>query len=150
MAPQNIAIAFFSRKSGMDYVAEIKDVYERVDNWGAHASIELHFNAAGPTATGTETLVSTSKSSQDLGRLMNKAMVRHLGLRDRGLKVVQRHDRGGWSLYAGSAPACLVEPFFATNEEDLAATERLGVAGMARMYLEGIMAWVKTGAIIQP
>src|SRR6056297_3518155 len=55
-----LCVRVFNRRP-IGYSAEIREVYSQTDEWGAHATIELHFNAAGnPSATGTETLSSGS------------------------------------------------------------------------------------------
>ncbi len=65
-------------------------------------------------------------------------MLSALGRRDRGIKILSRSDRGGRSLHAGRAPAILVEPFFGSHSADCRAADSLGIAGMARMYLDGV------------
>lgn len=114
----------FRRPAGKGYSAEIKFVYGEVDAWGADASIELHFNALTATATGTETLTSGSTGSLKLARLIQPAMVSALKLPDRGLLVRKRTERGGASLFAGRAPAVLIEPYFGSNRNDCAAADR--------------------------
>lgn len=118
---QVIVQVFYRDENIGSYSAEIRDVYNRVDQWGADASIELHFNAAGsPTATGTETFTSGSSRSTILAEEVQMEMVEQLGLRDRGVKVRNRRTkgRGYLSLVSGRAPAILVEPFFATSIAD--------------------------------
>ncbi|MDF3606144.1 N-acetylmuramoyl-L-alanine amidase [Paracoccus sp. DMF-8] len=115
----------FRRPAGVVYTREISQTYAEVDAWGASGSIELHFNAAAAsTATGTETLTSGTKGSRRLATLIQSAMVGVLGLRDRGLLVRDRKARGGESLWAGRAPAVLIEPYFGSNAGDCAAADR--------------------------
>ena len=127
----------FYREGGVGYSTEIDRVYRQVNDWGADASMELHFNSYRYTSTGTETLSSGSKKSMALAEAVQASMLKHLGLKDRGVKVKKRTDRGGRSLFAGRAPAILVEPFFGSNRSDCEAANRLGVVGFAKMYLEG-------------
>lgn len=141
-AGYGLEIEVFERKAGLSYSREIDEVYGRVDAWKARASIELHFNAATPAATGTETLCSSSRNSQNLAQVVQAAMLEHLDLRDRGVKPKKATDRGGRSLYAGRAPAILVEPFFCSNADDRRAATKLGVEGFARMYLGGLAKYV--------
>lgn len=114
----------FRRTPGGGYSAEIKRVYAEVDAWGADASVELHFNALSSTSTGTETLTSGSTGSMRLAKLIQPAMVDALELKDRGLLVRKRTERGGASLFAGRAPAVLIEPYFGSNRNDCAAADR--------------------------
>lgn len=122
----NIQAEIFFRAPGLGYSREIAQVYSEVDEWGADASIELHFNSHGdPTASGTETLSSGSARSVELAEEVHMAMVEDLGLRDRGVKVHNRRTKGrGYkSLVAGSAPAILVEPFFGSSAKGKRASD---------------------------
>jgi N-acetylmuramoyl-L-alanine amidase len=75
------------------------------------------------SATGTETLTSGSVGSVAFAELVQEEILDALGLRDRGLKYVTKEGRGGRSLFAGRAPAILVEPFFGSSPKGLAATD---------------------------
>jgi len=134
-----ISVQIFFRQAGMGYSAEIDDVYHRADKWGADATVELHFNSFGnPLAQGTETLTSTSKGGRALGAAVQREIVRELGLRKRGAKAIGPRERGGRSLYAGAAPAILVEPYFGSNPDDLSATdEPHEMTGLANAILAG-------------
>lgn len=115
----------FRRPAGKAYTAEIRETYAAVDAWGAAASIELHFNAAAdPRATGTETLTSGTPGSLRLAGVIHPAMVGALPLKDRGLVVRRKGERGGESLWSGRAPAVLLEPYFGSNRADCAAADR--------------------------
>lgn len=112
------------RPPGMTYTGEIRTAYAAADQWGADATIELHFNSvANELATGTETLSSGSKGSLRLAGAVQAAMVQTLGLRDRGVKILGRKDRGGESLWVGRAPAILIEPYFGSRRQDCAAAD---------------------------
>lgn len=116
----------FRRTAGGGYTSEIRRVYGQVDYWGADASIELHFNAAGSSAaTGTETLSSGSSKSLKLAEEVQMSMVETLGLRDRGIVIrnSRTKGRGYVSLVSGRAPAILTEPFFASNVGDMASSD---------------------------
>lgn len=111
----------FTRKGWLPYREEIAEVYSRVDEWGAEASIEFHFNAVeSPRATGAETFSSGSKGSLALAGAVQSAMVVSLGLRDRGVKIRNSRTggRGYESLIAGQCPAILIEPYFGSNAAD--------------------------------
>ena len=118
----------FRRYPGLGYAAEISRVYQEVDDWGASASIELHFNAGRGGATGTETLTSGTPKSLRLASLLQSSMVVSLELRNRGLVKRGRHERGGLSLWAGRAPAALIEPYFGSNSKDCAAADMIQLA----------------------
>lgn len=142
LARRGLTARRFNRvKTATGYSTEIDTVYAQVNDYGADISIELHFNAAGPTATGTETLSSGSPGSLKLARAMQDSMLAALGLHDRGVKIVAKDKRGGRSLHAGRPPAILVEPFFGSNKGDCRSAANLGETGMAEMYLAGVRAY---------
>ena len=121
-----LQVRIFTRTPGGGYTSEIERVYHQVDEWGAVASVELHFNAAGdPTASGTETLTSGSSRSVKLATYVQMELVEILGLRDRGIKVRNSRTRGrGYrSLVSGAAPAIITEPFFATSSKGRQASD---------------------------
>lgn len=121
-----------SRPPGLAYIREIAAAYGAADRTGVAATIELHFNsAASELATGTETLSSGTKGSLRLAGLVQQAQLRALGLRDRGVKIIGRRDRGGESLFAGKAPAILIEPYFGSRRLDCQAADA-GMTALAR------------------
>jgi len=84
--------------------------------------VSLHLNAATASATGTETLTA-AEDAEDLalGRLVQAAMVKTLGLRDRGMKPIPEGHRGAALLFGlWTVPACLIEPCFVSNSGDVA------------------------------
>ncbi|MDD9927560.1 MAG: N-acetylmuramoyl-L-alanine amidase, partial [Rhodospirillaceae bacterium] len=111
----------------VDHVAQVDDAeakvffrdsggivaaYNDAKAWGADAAMELHFNAAGPSATGSETLYVTSVS-RPLAEAVQDATVSVLGLRDRGVKTPQEASggRGARNLsQMGAKPSILTEP----------------------------------------
>ena len=108
------ARAFFRDEVGL------VGVYNAVKSWGADCAVELHFNAAGPSATGSETLYVTAVSKQ-LAEAVQDATVMTLGLRDRGVKTPREASggRGQRNLsQMGPKPSILTEPFFGSNAGD--------------------------------
>ena len=93
--------------------SQVNAVYEKGD-----LAIACHLNAGPVTATGTEVLHSGSVNGEKLAKLVNTAIVKTLGLRDRGLKVITIKDRGG-RLVVGTKPPCILpELFFLSNNND--------------------------------
>lgn len=111
---------FLRTKNPRGYRTEVMMAYKPVDEWDADLSMEQHFNAGPSSASGTETLhCEWCKASNGLGIFTQELMVKHSGLRDRGTKGRLKTDRGGYSLFAGVAPAVLTEfSFAATNKKD--------------------------------
>ena len=121
-----LEIAVFRRIPQGGYSQEIKRVYQQSDDWGADASVELHFNSfADPNASGTETLSSGSNKSIILANEVQRELVATLGLKDRGVKIrnSQNKGRGYLSLISGKAPAIITEPFFASAIQDRQASD---------------------------
>lgn len=107
------------------YAKEIDRVYAEANRINAAATIELHFNgAADPRATGTEVLSSGTRNSMILCNGLQNAMLQSLKLRSRGVKVLNKDMRGGRSLWAGRAPAALIEPYFGSNPSDCAISDK--------------------------
>lgn len=113
----------FRRVPMGSYSREINRVYDEVDAWGAHLSMELHFNgAASEAATGSETLTSGTPASMAAAMAVQQEVVNALDLRDRGVKT-RREGRGAGALMSGRAPAILVEPFFGSSPKGQKATD---------------------------
>jgi len=134
-----LEVRTFKRRPGLGYSAEIREVYQEADAWGADATIELHFNgAASPAATGTEVLSSGTTKSLGLAQSVLDEILGELGLPDRGVKTRARGDRGGGSLWSGRAPAILVEPFFGSSPQGQATVDTIDEeVALARAYLTG-------------
>jgi len=134
----SLAVEVFTRDEG-----GVAGAYRRARAWSADAAIELHFNAASPAATGTETLYLTPASAV-FAAAIQTAMVEALGLRDRGIKTPDEASggRGAANLrQMGARPSILIEPFFGSNPSDRATAhdrkqalaERLMVAANAAL-----------------
>ena len=138
----DIEVRVFFREFVGSYTREIRKVYSEVDNWGADASIELHFNSAGtPDASGTETLTSGSAKSVTLAQEVQMHIVELLGLRDRGIQVrnSRTKGRGYMSLVSGNAPAILIEPFFGSSPKGQVKTdEEHEQRALAEAVMDGV------------
>lgn len=94
--------------------------------------IELHLNAAAPSAKGTEVLYKSSTGRKFAGRIQkNLSAVFH----DRGIK--QRSDL--YILNATKPPAVLIETFFCTNKNDYGKAKGLVKRKkLAKLVADGI------------
>lgn len=125
------------------YRAELGAVYAAVDEWGADVSAELHFNAGGVGATGTETWYASAAGAA-VARRLQAAMVAVLGLRDRGIRRAGAEagpgidgTRGYLSLVSGRAPSVLIETHFGSSAGDIAAVDTAGLS-LADAILQGL------------
>ncbi len=102
----------------------VPGAYRAADEWRANATVELHYNAATPTARGTETLSSGSAASLKFAKLVQGELCSLLNRNgdSRGVKIRnrQKQDRGWLSLVSGAAPAIITEPAFGSNAADAA------------------------------
>ena len=117
-------------KKGIDVVVERRDnggifgAYERLLACDPAAIIELHFNAATPRATGTETLHTNMYdkagfNEQVFAQMIQNALVGALCLRDRGVKRCRKGDRGFYNLMQTKKICSIItEPFFGSNDFD--------------------------------
>jgi len=89
-------------------------------------AISLHCNAFNKKASGSETLFyNGSSKGKALAQKLQTAIVKVLGLPDRGVKGKSSEDRGGYLLRYAKAPVALVEPFFIDNPADyMVGTEK--------------------------
>lgn len=140
------AIRVFRREAGGGYSAEIDRVYGAVDEWGAHCSVELHFNAsANPRANGCLMLSSGTKGSLKLAHEVQWRCAEVMGGNDRGVQVRRRHQRGGRSLWQGRAPAILTEPYFGSNAAEC-VTAQQHMDELAEAIYRGARAAVRLAA----
>ena len=85
--------------------------------------LELHYNAAGPTAHGSEALYN-HKATEDwdelrIAQAYVDMMESRMGYRNRGVKhLSSAKDRGYAALYYPKCDALILEPFFGSNKED--------------------------------
>jgi N-acetylmuramoyl-L-alanine amidase len=100
---------------------------EQVNATHANIAVSLHCNAFNQKASGSSTLYYVgSKNGRKLAGIVQFEIVRHLHLRDRGLKPRQYNaiggfgDRGGYLLKKTSMPCIILEPFYIDCDQDLA------------------------------
>jgi N-acetylmuramoyl-L-alanine amidase len=93
-----------------------------VNNWGADACLELHFNAFDGKSRGSLTIFDKEPpAGAELARYVQNAIVTALereGRQNRGARLVNDGDRGHRNLSLPKCPAVLVEPFFGDNPAD--------------------------------
>ena len=88
--------------------------------------VELHFNANGGAARGTETLYGTAcqaskASAEHVHNAIGSSTAGTPTAGNRGLEKTPPHPRGSTSVNALSTiPSCLIEPFFGDNASDAA------------------------------
>jgi len=100
--------------------------------------LSLHCNSYDSRASGTEVLYyHKSKVGERIAELLQRHLVKFLGLPDRGIKAKDSEDRGGHLLRYTKAPCVIAEPFFIDNDQDLARA-RDDLDGLAGAYASAI------------
>lgn len=130
------------RYQGASYGSAINWLAERLREQGADCAIELHFNAAGPSAEGHEYLYwHASARGEALARqLALYHPLRNTPRGDDGVKPLAG-DRGSGFLSKTHCPAVICEPFFGTNPADW----RRGLNGrdaLAEAYADALHSWM--------
>ena len=108
------------------------------DNGATH-TVELHFNAATPSANGAEWLHwHNSRGGKALAQALHKSFKEEFPeITDRGLKPRHPGQRGTAFLRTTHCPAVIVEPFFGSNTRDCQIF-RGAEDVLAATYAEGI------------
>lgn len=83
--------------------------------------LELHYNAATPSAQGAEVLYHHKDTENwdevTIGKNL-LAKMEALGFRNRGVKHLTAKDRGYAAVYLPKGNCLIFEPFFGSNEDD--------------------------------
>lgn len=110
---------FYRKEQGSGYSQRMVNLHQDIDSWGADISISMHFNASSHvSANGHEVLYyEKSHKSGRYAKIMNDLYSKYLDNRDRGVKSKSKKDRGGGFLYRGMSNCILIEPFFASNQD---------------------------------
>lgn len=105
---------------GLGYGAAMRWLAGRLRALDVAFAAELHFNAAGPTATGHEFLHwHSSKHGKQLAAAFSEAMHALVPeIPSRGLKPIDRSARGSEFLRLTHCPAIICEPGFGSNPRD--------------------------------
>jgi hypothetical protein len=111
---RNIRCEIFYRDVG-----GVVGAYDRVQEWGPQATLELHFNSATPQAFGTETLYGHS-SSKAWAQAVQDEMVRVYNRQGKGNRKLLDVSGGGRGHQSCTQihPSALIEPFFGSSPED--------------------------------
>ena len=97
----------------------VRRLFNHINQHDYDLTLELHYNAAGALAHGTEVLYyANNRRGLKLAESLSKLISDKFGTKNRGAKGRGKSDRGGYALYAGKATALLLEPFFGTNKDD--------------------------------
>lgn len=134
----------FHRYAGLDYPSAMRWLAAQVKDYGADCALELHFNSAGPAATGFEVLCFSANHDIPSTRLAKSVLDRTAKAwpegRNRGVKTA---NRGRVFVKSLHCPAIIVEPFFGRNRADWERWKN-AQAELAGIYADGIQDWMLT------
>jgi len=121
------------------YVGAMNYVSRKMREDNVDACIDLHFNAAGPKATGHEWLHwETSRGGKRLATKLKEQMDKYYPtLRSRGVKARGRGQRGALFLRKTPCYAVISEPFFGSNSSDVSLIMS-DLDKLAKVYAKGI------------
>lgn len=107
-----------------NYYNRQRSLSQKVNRGNYDYVVELHFNAATPSANGTECLhYFSSKKGKEAAQKISQKIAKEYGTKLRGVggakALINKNDRGYWFVYLPIAPAVILEPFFGSNEESL-------------------------------
>jgi N-acetylmuramoyl-L-alanine amidase len=148
----HVDMQVFRRRADLGgYSSEIKEVYNRVNDWGAKFTMELHFNAferrevKDGITMGCEMLTSGTIGSEAGARcLLHSTLTMFPALKNRGLREVEVTDRGGPSVWLARGYSVLTEPFFGSDADDVAEIiRRGGQKAIAEANMRGLLSWIK-------
>lgn len=129
---------------GGSYFGSMQWLAGQMRQINATCAVELHFNAAHPTANGHEWLHwHSSKRGAELAASLSSAFTdKFIGqIRRRAILPIDSTGRGAGYLRTLPPPCVICEPFFGSNESDWKiATENK--EGIASAIAEGILDWV--------
>lgn len=128
--------------AGNGYSAAMRDVAGQVKAVHASLAIELHFNAASPSANGHEWLYWTSSAAgKRLAQAFHDAFAPDFpGIKSRGIKPLSPGDRGAEFVRLTHCPSILAEPFFGTNTNDCS---QITANRLAESYCKAIMNYLR-------
>lgn len=137
----DIADVYFYDGYQKGYTTMVKKNAEKLNAKNYDLIIELHYNAASPSANGVETLYYFNSEKGKKAAVIFSAMVAvGFGIRNRGIRaLVNSQDRGFAAVYYTKAPTILVEPFFGSSKEDVAKFK-----GQEKKYADLIRQFIKT------
>ncbi len=125
-------VRIYNTYGGKSYASSMRWLARKLKTDGVSFAVELHFNAASPSATGHEWLYwHSSEKGRLLARALRDSMEDSFPLfTSRGIKGRKKGSRGAAFLRYTHCPAVIAEPFFGTNSEDwdLATRHKDGLA----------------------
>lgn len=137
LSEKKIASKIFREYNGNGYGTAMFDVANKIRMARATFAIELHFNSSEPGANGHEWLYwHSSLLGKRIAQKFEDAFSKLFpNIKARGIKAIQKQDRGGKFLELTHCPAVILEPFFGSNVQDCS---KINVERIAEAYAKAI------------
>ena len=102
------------------YTKMVQKVSDKINQGKYDLVIELHYNAASPSANGCETLYYfSSQKGREYAIKFSAGIAGGMKVHNRGIRaLVNSGDRGFQAVFTPKPPALILEPFFGTNAMD--------------------------------
>lgn len=119
LAREGVQSIIYNRYEGSGYGSAMSWLANQLQEDEVTAAIELHFNSAGPSATGHEWLhYKTSSKGKALATSLDSVFDQAFpALKSRGV-FPPTNGRGEDFLKKTHCPAVIAEPFFGSNDND--------------------------------
>ncbi len=114
-------VDIYERKPNNNYVAEMNEVLKELNSKDYKYCLELHFNShTDNKANGALTLIYPNNNfSKKLSEEFLSKLNKEFDVKIRGVyESPSSKDRGGYGIYKAKHNYILLEPFFASNDEE--------------------------------
>lgn len=118
---KDVADIFLYDSYNLGYTSMVKRNASKINKGDYKLVLELHYNAATPSANGCEALYYfKNQNGKKLAEKFCEIYTKDIGGKNRGAKaLVKSSDRGFAAVYYPQPTALILEPFFGTNKKDV-------------------------------
>ncbi len=108
----------FHRQNRQGYTANMKQLHQEIDDWGAAVAVSFHFDAADSRQANGHTVLYNERDvrSKAVAKIFDRHFDAALQSHDRNL-LGRYRGRGGGFLRRGESVNVLLEPFFASHQK---------------------------------
>ena len=124
---RNLIKSFIPTKIVVDDDSDsLATVLQKIQTGNGSVVLDLHFNAASSTASGCEVLIGDDAEQNDIDLATDilAALVKNLGIKNRGIKKESETPRKRLGMMRESGAVCLAEVCFISNKNDMAAYDK--------------------------
>lgn len=114
-------VDIYERKPNSNYIAEMNEVLKELNNKEYKYCLELHFNShTNSKANGAMTLIYPNNNfSKKLSEEFLSKLNKEFDIKVRGVyENPSSKERGGYGIYKSKHNYILLEPFFASNDDE--------------------------------